>query len=110
MIIFWFVDVDLAAACTEAESPASFPGTPLSRARALNRSTERVSSVMFAVRDQLRVESLESSGDAHSRAAARALRLQGRNAVFDPTQAADGLKFSCGNHCIYKVTDCFFVS
>lgn len=90
---------------TEAESPVSFPPTPYSRARVMNRSTERVSSVMFAARDQLRLESLETSNDPHSRTAAKELKSQGRNAVFDPTQSSDGLKLSCGNHCIYKVSD-----
>lgn len=34
----------------EADSPASFPPTPFSRARVMNRSAERVDSVMFAAR------------------------------------------------------------
>jgi hypothetical protein len=38
-----------------ADSPASFPSTPFSRMEIMNRTTEKVDSVMFAARDRLRL-------------------------------------------------------
>lgn len=37
------------------DSPASFPPTPFSRSVIINRSTEKVDSLMFAARDRLRL-------------------------------------------------------
>jgi hypothetical protein len=87
----------------EADSPASFPSTPFSRARVMNRCYERVDSLMFAARDKLRLEAQSASRDAYSRSAALKARTHGQYAVFDATQASDGLALTCGNHCAMKV-------
>ena len=86
-----------------ADSPLSFPCTPFSRSRVLQRSTERVDSVMFAARDKLRLEAQSASRDEYSRKAALKAQTDGHIAVFDPRQASDGLALSCGNHCALKV-------
>ena len=87
----------------EADSPASFPSTPFSRARVMNRCYERVDSLMFAARDKLRLEAQSASRDAYSRSAALKARTHGQYAVFDSKQASDGLALTCGNHCAMKV-------
>ena len=53
--------------CSNAASPTSFPSTPFSRAFVMNRSAERVDSVMFAARDWLRLQTQTNSRDAHTR-------------------------------------------
>lgn len=92
-------------ALMEADSPVSFPTTPFSRARVMNRSTERVSSVMFTARDRLRLDELSSSRDELSRSAALEARSRGKYAAFDPQQASEGLALTCGNHCTFKIGD-----
>jgi hypothetical protein len=87
----------------EADSPASFPSTPFSRARVMSRCYERVDSLMFAARDKLRLEAQSASRDAYSRSAAIKARSDGQYAVFDARQASDGLALTCGNHCAMKV-------
>jgi hypothetical protein len=89
----------------DADSPMSFPTTPLSRARVLNRSTERVSSVMFAARDKLRLDELTFSRDELSRQAAIEARDRGKYAALDPSQASEGLALTCGNHCAFKICE-----
>lgn len=86
-----------------ADSPASFPPTPYSRASVMNRSLDRVASVMFAARDKLRLEAQSVSRDEYSRLLAEEARLSGQFAVFDPQQSSPGVQLSCGNHCATKV-------
>eukprot|EP01035_Chromulina_nebulosa_P017753 gene17753-23352_t len=86
----------------EVDSPVSFPTTPLSRAKVMNRSTERVSSVMFTARDILRLDSQSYSRDDLTKSLAIESRTKRLFAAFDPKQAAVGLVLTCGNHCIYK--------
>ena len=87
----------------DADSPASFPPTPFSRARVMSHSTERVVSTMFAARDRLRIEAQSASRDEHSRKAAVEAQTSGQMAVFDARQTSDGLALTCGNHCALKV-------
>ena len=91
------------AMCVEMESPTSFPTTPFSRARIMNRSSDRTIYTMFAARDRLRLEAQSSSKDEYSRNAALQARTSGQCAVFDPNQKSDGLALTCGNHCAMKV-------
>lgn len=86
-----------------ADSPASFPPTPYSRANVMNRSLDRVASVMFAARDRLRLEAQSVSRDEYSRMLAKEARSSGQYAVFDPHQSSSGVQLSCGNHCATKV-------
>ena len=100
------IDKDLSeemAMCVEMESPTSFPTTPFSRARIMNRSSDRTIYTMFAARDRLRLEAQSSSKDEYSRNAALQARTSGQCAVFDPNQKSDGLALTCGNHCAMKV-------
>jgi hypothetical protein len=85
-----------------ADSPASFPPTPFSRAFVMNRASERVASLMFAARDRLRVEALSVSRDEYSRMVATEARTSGQYAVFDPRQSSSGIALTCGNHCAVK--------
>jgi hypothetical protein len=87
----------------DPHSPASFPPTPFSRARVLLHSSDRVNSMMFLARDQLRMEAQTCSRDPHSRKAAHEARRNGQLAAFDPRQTSDGLALTCGNHCLMKV-------
>ena len=84
-------------------SPASFPGTPFSRVKIMNRAEEKTDTVMFAARDILRLEALSESKDEYSRNTAIRAQDSGQMAVFDPRQAAEGLALTCGNHCALKV-------
>jgi hypothetical protein len=59
----------------EADSPASFPPTPFSRAHVMNRSSDRVVGVMFAARDRLRLEAQSVSRDEYSRMIATEVRM-----------------------------------
>ncbi len=89
-----------------ADSPASFPATPFSRAYVMNRSSEKVVSVMFAARDRLRLEQQGLSRDEFCRMAAREAKTSGQFAVFDASSQAalnSGIALSCGNHCAIKV-------
>ena len=95
--------VEEMAMCVEMESPTSFPTTPFSRARIMNRSSDRTIYTMFAARDRLRLEAQSSSKDEYSRNAALQARTSGQCAVFDPNQKSDGLALTCGNHCAMKV-------
>jgi hypothetical protein len=95
--------VEDLALYVEKESPTSFPTTPFSRARIMNRSSDRTSYTMFAARDRLRLEAQSSSKDEYSRNAALQARTSGQCAVFDPNQKSDGLALTCGNHCALKV-------
>ncbi len=99
-------DEDEAAVLSSLCSPSSFPATPFSRACVLSRSADRVDSVMFAVRDVLRVETQLLSRDAHCRDAARLAEQRQLLACFcsDPTQLPASLLLSCGHHCVHKVT------
>ena len=85
------------------DSPASFPATPFSRAYVMNRSTEKVTSVMFAARDVLRLEAQSVSKDDYSRQQAKEAQSSGQFAIFDPRQSSSGLSLTCGNHCVMKV-------
>jgi len=87
----------------EADSPASFPPTPFSRARVMSHSTERVVSTMFAARDRLRLEAQSASRDEYSRRAAMEAQTSGQTAVYDQDQKSDGIALTCGNHCALKV-------
>lgn len=87
----------------EKESPTSFPTTPFSRARIMNRSSDRASFTLFAARDRLRLEAQSSSKDEYSRNAALQARTSGQRAVFDPNQKSEGMALTCGNHCALKV-------
>jgi len=87
----------------EYDSPASFPATPFSRAYVMNRSTEKVTSVMFAARDVLRLEAQSVSKDDYSRQQAKEAQSSGQFAIFDPRQSSTGLSLTCGNHCVMKV-------
>jgi len=86
-----------------ADSPASFPPTPYSRANVMNRSLDRVASVMFAARDRLRLEAQSVSRDEYSRIVAKEAQSTGQFAVFDPKESSPGVALSCGNHCAIKV-------
>lgn len=86
-----------------ADSPASFPPTPYSRAHVMNRSLDRVASVMFAARDRLRLEAQSVSRDEYSRIVAKEAQTSGQFAVFDPKESSPGVALSCGNHCAIKV-------
>jgi len=85
------------------ETPYSYPHTPFSRNRALNVSNQKVDSMMFYVRDLLRIEEQSSSRDAVCRKAAERAKDTGQLAVFDNKQASEGLALCCGNHCAMKV-------
>ena len=87
----------------DADSPASFPPTPFSRAVVMSRSAERVVTTMFAARDRLRVEALSVCRDEYSRMVAAEARTCGQYAIFDPKQTSDGIALTCGNHCVKKV-------
>lgn len=87
----------------EADSPASFPGTPFSRAYVMGRASEKVVSVMFAARDRLRLEAQSISRDEYSRKAAREAKSSGQFAVFDFRQTSSGIALTCGSHCAMKV-------
>lgn len=84
-------------------SPMSFPATPHSRARVMNKNAERVISTIFSARDILRMELLSTSSDETSRRAALEAKNNKKMAVFDPTQTSEGLSLTCGNHCLMKV-------
>ena len=86
-----------------ADSPASFPPTPYSRASVMNRSLDRVASVMFAARDRLRLEAQSVSRDEYSRIVAQEAQSSGQFAVFDPKASSSGVALSAGNHCAIKV-------
>eukprot|EP00981_Chlorochromonas_danica_P011658 scaffold4203_cov166-Ochromonas_danica.AAC.4 len=85
------------------DSPASFPPTPFSRAFVMNKTSEKVVSVMFAARDRLRLEAQSVSRDEYSRSAAKEAQRRGQYAVFDPQQSSVGIALTCGNHCAIKV-------
>jgi hypothetical protein len=85
------------------DSPASFPPTPFSRANVMNKSMDRVASVMFAARDRLRLEAQSVSRDEYTRMLAMEAQTSGQFAVFDPRQSSPGIALSCGNHCATKV-------
>lgn len=87
----------------EADTPASFPPTPFSRAHVMNRSAERVNSVMFAARDKLRQAVQSISADAQSRQYAQENSTQGYYAVFDPKKTSENIALSCGSHCMMKI-------
>lgn len=91
----------------EADTPASFPPTPFSRAHVMNRSTDRVNSVMFAARDRLRQDALSVSTDKFSRHMAKEAKNSGYLATFDPKKSSENIALSCGNHCVMKVGDNF---
>jgi hypothetical protein len=84
-------------------SPYSFPPTPTSRIDFLNRSAEKVDTVMFIARDWLRVQAQSDSVDAHTRTAALKAQTLRRFAVFDSRSCGDGIALSCGNHSAMKV-------
>ena len=69
----------------------------------MNRSTEKVTSVMFAARDLLRLEAQSVSKDDYSRQQAKEAQSSGQFAIFDPRQSSSGLSLTCGNHCVMKV-------
>jgi hypothetical protein len=83
-------------------SPTSFPTTPFSRAKVVNRNAEKVISTIFSARDVLRLEMLSTSNDEYSRNAAVAAKMSKKMAVFDPSQTSEGLSLACGNHCLMK--------
>ncbi|RYG60636.1 hypothetical protein EON64_19155, partial [archaeon] len=85
------------------DSPASFPPSPFSRAYVLNKSSERVVSVMFAARDRLRLEAQSVSKDEYSRMLAKEAQTSGQMAVFDPHSTSSGVALTCGQHCAVKV-------
>jgi hypothetical protein len=87
----------------ETDTPASFPPTPFSRAYIMNRSAERVNTVMFSARDKLRQEAQSISTDYHSSRIAKEAKMSGHLAVFDMKKSAEQIVLSCGNHCIMKV-------
>ncbi len=87
----------------DADSPASFPSTPFSRHYVMNRTAERVASIMFAARDRLRMEALSVSRDEYSRICAKENQSTGQYAIFDPRNVATGINLTCGNHCAMKV-------
>lgn len=87
----------------EADSPASFPPTPFSREKVMNRSADRVTSTLFAARDILRMEAQSTSRDEYSRKAAVEAKFAKKMAIFDPSETSDGLALTCGNHCLMKV-------
>jgi hypothetical protein len=86
-----------------ADSPASFPSTPFSRAYVMNRAAERVVSVLFAARDKLRLEAQSVSRDEYSRMVAKETQTSGQFAIFDPRQTSNGIALTCGNHCAVKI-------
>jgi hypothetical protein len=86
-----------------ADSPASFPPTPFSRARVLGHSAEIFDSMMFAARDRLRLEAQSASRDEYSRSVALNARNNGQFAIFDSKQTSDNIALGCGGHCVTKV-------
>eukprot|EP01036_Dinobryon_divergens_P023202 gene23202-31523_t len=98
-----FGNLQVAQKVEAADSPASFPSTPFSRMEIMNRTTEKVDSVMFAARDRLRLEAQSVSRDEFSRRAAFAAQSSGQMAIFDPSQTSSGVALTCGNHCAAKV-------
>lgn len=91
----------------EADTPASFPPTPFSRAHVMNRSADRVNSVMFGARDRLRQDAQSVSTDKFSRHLAKEAKNSGYLATFDPKKSSENIALSCGNHCVMKVGDNF---
>lgn len=87
----------------DADSPASFPPTPFSRAYIMNKASERVVNVMFGARDLLRLEAQSVSRDEYSRMVAKETQKSGHLAVFDPEQSSNMLALTCANHCVMKV-------
>lgn len=88
----------------DVSTPQSFPPTPFSRAHVMNRSAERVTSVMFSARDKLRQDLLSSSSsDEFSRQFAKEAKRHGYLAVFDPKKSSESIALSCGNHSAIKV-------
>ena len=69
----------------------------------MNRSAERVNSVMFAARDKLRQAVQSISADVQSRQYAQENRNQGYFGVFDPKKSSENIALSCGNHCVTKI-------
>ena len=86
-------------------SPASFPPTPFSRARVMNKNTELVISMLFATRDSLRLEAQSTSRDEYSRRVAVAAKSSKKTACYDAKQTSEGLALTCGNHCVLKVSN-----
>ena len=86
-----------------ADSPASFPPTPFSRANIMNKSLDKVTSVMFGARDRLRLEAASVSRDEYTRMMAIEAQNSGQFAVFDSRKSSPAVALSCGNHCATKV-------
>lgn len=82
----------------QIDTPLSFPVTPLSRAQVLSRSTEKVNSVIFCVRDKLRLGEQLNSTDEYT----RQIAMKGLIPSFDPLQTSAGMLLMFGNHCITK--------
>jgi hypothetical protein len=87
----------------DQDTPNSFPSTPTSRAKYMAYSEVEADSVVFVVRDKLRLETQSECSDALSRDAASRLREAGKNNVaFDPTFILPGTYLACGNHYALK--------
>lgn len=79
----------------------------------MNRRSHQLDSVMFAVRDQLRLLGQSQSRDPSARQSAETARRRGQLAVFDSGATSgsqmvahvmgEGVALSCGNHCAMKV-------
>lgn len=61
-------------------------------------------SVVFYVRDKLRLETQSASTDAVSRQAASRVLKEGNNIAFDPNFALPDIFLACGNHYVLKTS------
>ena len=87
----------------EHDSPNSFPGSPDSRAKVMSISEIEADSVVFIVRDKLRLETqAESSGTLSRHAASRLQERRQANVAFDPTYTLPCTYLACGNHYALK--------
>jgi hypothetical protein len=69
----------------------------------MNRSADRVTSVMFSARDKLRQDLQSYSKDVYSSQLAKEAKNKGYLAVFDSKKSSDNMVLSCGGHCANKI-------
>jgi len=83
----------------ESVSRTSIPQSPETFARVMDRSRDRVDSVVFFVRDKLRLEERRQSHDEKCRSMASQLLSKGKFGVFDPYHTNRALELTAGLHC-----------
>lgn len=88
--------------CSYPNTPSSFPCSPDSRARHMSVSDVEADSVVFYVRDKLRLQTQSASSDMVTAQAASRMLKAGYNIAFDPTFTYQDTYLACGNHYVLK--------